>query len=81
MFEIAKDVFAFIGFATVCCGVLIAAGMVASGMARQTRQEIFPAPCGMPRRQAALGAMANPEEPLTEDELAVLKLISKNPGK
>ncbi len=31
--------------------------------------------------QAALGAMANPEEPLTEDELAVLKLISKNPGK
>ena len=35
MFEIAKDVFAFIGFATVCCGVLIAAGMVASGMARR----------------------------------------------
>ena len=26
-------------------------------------------------------ARANPEEPLTEDELAVLKLISKNPGK
>ena len=35
MFEIAKDVFAFIGFATLCCGVLIAAGMVASGMARR----------------------------------------------
>ena len=31
--------------------------------------------------QAELGDTADPEEPLTENELAVLKLISKNPGK
>jgi Family of unknown function (DUF5681) len=31
--------------------------------------------------QAELSDTADPEEPLTEDELAVLKLISKNPGK
>ena len=31
--------------------------------------------------QAELSDTADPEEPLTEEELAVLKLISKNPGK
>ncbi len=31
--------------------------------------------------QAALGETAESEDPLTDEELAVLKLISKNPGK
>src|SRR5260370_21923919 len=31
--------------------------------------------------QAALGVAANPEEPLTEEELAIIKLISKKPSK
>ena len=31
--------------------------------------------------QAALGSAADPEAPLTEDELAVLKLMSMKPGK
>jgi Family of unknown function (DUF5681) len=31
--------------------------------------------------QGALGAMADPEEPLTEEELAIIKLMSKTQGK
>jgi Family of unknown function (DUF5681) len=31
--------------------------------------------------QSAAGTMADPEEPLTEEELAVIKIISKEPGK
>jgi hypothetical protein len=31
--------------------------------------------------QAAAGAMADPEEPLTEEELAIIELLSKKPAK
>jgi hypothetical protein len=31
--------------------------------------------------QGALGTMADPEEPLTEEELAIIKLLSKKPAK
>ena len=31
--------------------------------------------------QGALGAIADPEEPLTEEELAIIKLMSKKQGK
>ena len=38
MFEIIKDIFAVIGFATVCCLVLLVLGMIATGMAQADRR-------------------------------------------